>query len=79
MTKSDTEGLFGLPRTDYREVKGHILRFPTGVIGVPVEYKGGGGWQVIVVGGANEACKVGGSNVIVPLEEIDAAERIVVG
>lgn len=68
-----------LPPTKYRLVRGQILKFPSGVIGVPVEYTGDGWWNVIVVGGNHPSYPVDGYDICVYVDDIDAAERIDVG
>lgn len=64
------------PPTKYRLVRGRVLKFPSGVIGVPVEYRGDGWWQVVVVGGDHPSYPVDGYDIHVPVQDIDAAERI---
>lgn len=66
--------LFGPPW--YRDVRGHILRFETGVIGVPVEYLGMGVWRVVVVGGDNPTYPHGGYDIDVTHTDIDGAARV---
>lgn len=67
---------FLFPKTKYRLVRGHILRFETGVIGVPVEYLGEGWWHVVVVGGDHPQYPVDGYDIQVTVDDIDGAERI---
>lgn len=64
------------PRTEYRVVRGRILKFKSGVIGVPVEYRGEGWWQVVVVGGSHPSYPVDGYDIAVHAADIDAAERL---
>ena len=70
--------LENLPTDNYRDVRGHILRLPHGVIGVPIEYKKEGWWRVLVIGGTNDQYPQGGHDIIVPHTAIDESERILV-
>lgn len=65
------------PKTKYRDVRGRVLRFASGVVGVPVEYTGDGWWNVIVVGGDHPSYPVGGHGICVSVQDIDSAERVI--
>lgn len=70
----DPRGLFAeTPEAKYRLVRGHVLHFPSGVAGGPIEYRGDGWWRVVVVGGGHEAYPVGGHGI-----HVSPAERITV-
>lgn len=60
----------------YRDVRGHILRLPSGVICVPTVYTGDGYWSAVTVGGRLASYGAGAPDIAVFVEDIDAAERI---
>ena len=64
------------PDSPYRDVRGHVLRLPSGVIGVPIEHKGDGWWHVIVVGGTNERYPVGGHDIWISPNDVAQSQRI---
>ncbi|MFJ3248340.1 hypothetical protein [Streptomyces sp. NPDC086782] len=60
----------------YRDVRGHILRLPSGIICVPLTYRGDGSWSAIPVGGPLAVYGAGAADIAIFVEDIDAAERI---
>jgi hypothetical protein len=58
----------------YADVKGHLLRLPSGLAVVPFEADGHG-WRCVVVDGGG-AYPVGGYNVHVTHDELSAATRL---
>ncbi|WP_369147061.1 hypothetical protein [Streptomyces sp. R44] len=62
----------------YRDVRGHILRLPSGIVCVPTEYRGSGYWAAVPVGGSNATYGAGAWDISIHAEDIDEAERITV-
>lgn len=60
----------------YRDVRGHVLRLPSGIICVPTEYRGRGYWSAVPVGGPNATYGAGSWDISIHTEDIDRAERI---
>ncbi|MCQ6554776.1 hypothetical protein NPS70_16445 [Streptomyces sp. C10-9-1] len=60
----------------YRDVRGHVLRLPSGIICVPLTYQGNGYWSAIPVGGPNAVYGAGAWDISIHTEQIDEAERI---
>lgn len=67
------------PASRYRDVRGHILRLPSGIICVPTVYRGNGSWEAVCVGGPNVTYGAGSWDIAIYVEDIDGAERIEVG
>lgn len=67
---------FNLPGDEHPYVRGRVLRFSTGVIGVPIEYKRDGWWRVVVIGGDHPTYPVGGTDVWASPRDIEESERI---
>ncbi|MGW1828843.1 hypothetical protein ACWCO0_09625 [Streptomyces tubercidicus] len=63
----------------YRDVRGHVLKLPSGIICVPVEYRGDGSWSAVPVGGTHQMYGAGSWDIAIYVEDIDNAERIDVG
>jgi hypothetical protein len=63
-------------RNLYRDVRGYILRLPSGVICVPTVYRGDGYWSAIPVGGPHVTYGAGAWDISVHTDDIDEAERI---
>lgn len=80
MDQSETEAdaFGGLPRMDMLAVRRHILRLPDGVIVVPVSYIKNGAFKCVIVGSNEASVKAGKYDIVVPKEELEAAERIII-
>lgn len=63
---------------EFRDVKGHVLRFPDGIVGVPVDYMGRGWWRTVVLTGTHGKYSGASYDLHVSYNDIDAAERLVV-
>lgn len=59
-------------------VRGCLLRFSSGVIGVPVEYLSEGWWRVVIIGGTHPEYRSGSNDIHVSPRDIADAERITI-